>query len=108
MNKYITYEYLEKKDKEKEYKWTLFKICNSNICRFSYNEDTNKLIYLDIITNGYINDYKYCYKGYETNRGYKLTKTNLKGLFTLANYIRNEIISNVNNILPYGIKEGEW
>lgn len=108
MEKIITYDYLKNLDTKREYKWTLFKIVHSNICRLTYNEDGNKLIYLDIITNGYINEYKYYYKNYETNHGYDLTEENLEGLFALVHYIRNEITNNVDNLLPYGREEAEW
>lgn len=36
MEKIINYDYLKNLDTKREYKWTLFKIVHSNICRLTY------------------------------------------------------------------------
>lgn len=94
----VTYEYLKQLPLDKTYRFTLYHIIGSLFVVLSYNEDSNKKLYLDIFQSGYTDvcSFYNTRSKYQINTPYSLNKQNYKGLITLSKYIKEYIIKEIN------------
>lgn len=97
-DKVYSYQDIKALPKDKEYKFILFEVIGSVYCALSYNEDLNGCLCLDLFDHGFTGNcwYDNTRSNYQQNTFYKLNKTNFKGLLTLAKYIQQDIINNVD------------
>lgn len=72
-----------------EYKFNLFDIYEDIYCRLVYNEDGNKMFYLDVMSNGY------CDKFSDSNLAFKANKLGYNSMCKKANEIYNKILNNL-------------
>lgn len=99
----ISYKDLENLDKNKEYRWKVFQIIGDVYIRFTYNEDLNGFISVDLMQNGLLQEnvlipLKYRF-GNTLSLGelYPLTQENYtKALNTIAS-VKKYIVSNIKN-----------
>lgn len=79
----------DEKEVPYEYKFNLFDIFEDIYCRLVYNEDGNKLFYLDVMCEGY------CDKFSDSNITFKSTKGGYKDMCKKVNEIYNKVVSNI-------------
>lgn len=72
-----------------EYKFNLFDIYEDIYCRLVYNEDGNKLFYLDVMSDGY------CDKFSDSNLTFKCNKSGYKEMCKKVNEIYNNVLNNL-------------
>lgn len=95
----LSYEYLKSLPKNKEYRFKLFDIIGSVYCALTYNEDFNHKICVDLFDHGFTGQVWYYNNKskYQEGTFYNLNKNNFNALMRLSQYIKQDIINNLNN-----------
>ena len=95
----LSYEYLKSLPKDQEYRFKLFDVIGSIYCALSYNEDLEGKICLDLFDHGFTGQcYYYNYRTkYQQDTFYNLNKKNFVELMKLADFIKTDILENINN-----------
>ena len=99
----ISYKDLESLDKDKEYRWRVFQIIGNVYIRFTYNEDLNGFISVDLMQNGLLQENVLiplkCRFGETLSLGelYPLTQENYTKALNTIESIKKYIVSNIKD-----------